>query len=226
MINMKQTGVEVLNGIVKSTLTNMKAVDIKCHVKLVLDDSGSMEEEYEEGHVQTFADRGLALAMNLDADQKIDIYTLNKGYRGSMDNSSSQGWVRKNVSPYGGTPYAPVISDILNSSRDRSLADRFWEFFGRKTTEKLPTFVIFMTDGDCTDPEYTDPVIHELRGSDVFIQFIGLGERSFDYLKNMDRQNTGFFILPCEGGEVIDDGWFYQQLTKEFTAWYKSCSRN
>jgi hypothetical protein len=227
MINLKKTEVEDLRKFsVEPVLTNMKVLDVVCNVVLVLDDSGSMEHEYEEGHVQLVAERALALAMVWDADQKVDIFTLNRGFIGTMSPDSFKGWVGRNIRAFGGTPYSTVIRQIVERYGQVFLKGFFAKLrtlFGAKEAPVLPTYVLFVTDGDCTDQPETTSMIAQLIGGPIFIQFVGLGETTFSYLKTMDRRNTSFFILPCEEEDaVVDDGWLYQNLARGFSNWLKN----
>lgn len=228
----KMDPTELSDSIVKPVLANMKAMNVKANVVLVLDDSGSMEHEYEEDHVQLLAERGLALAMSWDPDGKIDIFTLNRGYVGSLDLQTFKGWVKRTITDLGGTPYARAISDILarygqQPGVAQGIAAWFKGFFGAEPqapVRPIPTYVIFVTDGACQDTEKTTPLMRQNADAPVFWQFMGIGEADLSYIQQLaaETKNASFFHIPCEEDDPpIDDGWLYRNLTKDFNDWLK-----
>lgn len=104
-INLKKQGVDT------SRLPPMR-------VGVCLDVSGSMKEEYEDGHVQNTLTHLLGLAMHMDKVGKLDVFTF-ENEASQCREPATQGnyadYVDRyiidddNVDKWGGTDYAPVI---------------------------------------------------------------------------------------------------------------------
>ncbi|MDA8153485.1 MAG: VWA domain-containing protein [Acidithiobacillus sp.] len=95
------------HGVDTSRLPNMR-------VGVCLDISGSMNEEYRDGHVQDALTHLLALAMHMDKSAKIDVFIFNHGAQQMPEPATLQnyaGYVDRYISDHvgGGTDYAPVI---------------------------------------------------------------------------------------------------------------------
>ena len=100
----------------KRNLTNVKA-----HVGVAMDISGSMQKLYTNGTVQLTMDRLLAVACKFDDNQTLDAWTFSNGYDAispiTPDLFSS--YVKqhildnKKVTKWGGTNYAPVIQAAI-----------------------------------------------------------------------------------------------------------------
>jgi hypothetical protein len=71
-----------------------------------------------------------------------------------------------------GTLYAPVINSIYSQ-------------FGNSNQI---TYVLFFTDGDCSDPANTEKAIIQSSNKPIFWKFIGLGGR-----KPAEPHKKGFF---------------------------------
>ena len=100
-IHLKKQGVD------PSRLPNMR-------VGVCLDISGSMEEEYQDGHVQDALTHLLGLAMHMDKSAKIDVFIFNNGAKQMPEPATPgnyEGYVDRYITDHvgGGTDYAPVI---------------------------------------------------------------------------------------------------------------------
>ena len=129
----------------------------------------------------------------------------------------------------GGTYYAPVLKAIIegnvrrtggflgfrqNVQYDPSLVDN-----------NLPTFILFITDGENSDHDKTDDIIRRSSSMNVFIQFIGIGNEKFRYLMKLDdlpgrtRDNTGFSKM--KDLMKASDAELYNNVLEQFSRWLR-----
>ena len=86
-----------------------------------------------------------------------------------------------------------------------------------------PVYVIFITDGDNDDKPQTEAVMKELSQHGVFIQFVGIGNNDFPFLKRLDDMpgrkidNANFMEVANFDHEPTDV--LYKGLMKEFPTW-------
>ncbi len=200
--------------------TGVSFDDLKSRVNLVLDYSGSMQDMYMDGTVQEVITKILPLALKFDDNGKLDCYLFSDNYifndsfkkiKGCTERNY-QNYVKDIIKPNGdnmrGTCYAPVIRDIL-----------------RHDTTDIPTFTIFITDGDNSDPAMTDDVVRQYSTANGFIMFIGIGGAEFRYLRKLDTldgrpvDNTGF--VEFVNIRKVNEAALYEKLLSEYASWLK-----
>ena len=74
----------------------------------------------------------------------------------------------------GGTNYAPVLKEMVSYYKDIEPSE-------------VPAFIIFITDGENWDTNETNKIVKELSNYNMFVQFIGIGDESFYYLRSLDH---------------------------------------
>jgi hypothetical protein len=126
----------------------------------------------------------------------------------------------------GGTYYAPVLNAIINGyqlpksgmfSRTQSVPPI--------VDNHMPTFILFITDGENADHSNTTSIIRTSSSMNVFIQFVGIGDETFKYLKKLDsltgraRDNTGFVRM--QDLSRVDDLELYTNVLEQFSNWLK-----
>ena len=88
---------------------------------------------------------------------------------------------------------------------------------------EIPAFVIFITDGDNSDHRETDDIVRELSKYNIFVQFIGIGDDNFSYLKKLDKldgreaDNTGFTSV--EDMDKMTDEELYTEILRQYKDW-------
>ena len=197
-----------------SKKANIDLGDVKAKVIVALDYSGSMTSLYHNGTVQKTINRLVPLGLTFDDNGSIDMYLFESGYRKFEDITLNnyEDYVKEviNKSKYrmGGTSYAPVLNAIIKGDTEEKKGGFFSKLLGSKNklegttgneTNEI-TFVLFITDGANSDEFETDRIIRESskKGYKTFIQFIGIGDEQFRYLKKLDDldgrelDNTGF----------------------------------
>ena len=207
----------------------------KARVVVVLDYSGSMSRLYLQGTVQHTINRLVPLGLTFDDNGSIDIYLFQNDFIKLTDLTLSnyENYVRDIIltSGYrmGGTSYAPVLRAIIEGKICQRIG-----FLGFNTeiktenaivNDKETTFILFITDGENCDREETNRIIKKSSDMNVFIQFIGIGNEKFKYLKSLDemsgriRDNTGFAKM--EDLDKADDKELYTNVLDQFAKWLK-----
>ena len=192
---------------------------LQMDIEVVLDRSGSMEDEYQSGLVQRVLDRCHALCAELDPDGQMPV-TLFHNSAKQMPELTAQnvdGYVQAHISrePYGGTSYAPPLRQILQRRRCEK------SFLGKVKPAQRPVMVLFITDGVNDDAYATAQVMQELsKEAPVFVKFIGLDTGAnvrFTTLERLDDMsgrsfdNADFFRWDSS---LNDDG-LYDALLNE-----------
>ena len=184
---------------------------LKAQVGLVLDFSGSMSNLYYDGTVQKIIENALPLAMEFDDNGTMEVWIFHDGCHRLPDISlkNCAGYVKREIlGKYnmGGTNYAPVMKSVIKAYKDC----------------KLPSYVLFITDGDNDDQGMTISVIKEAAKLPIFWQFVGVGRARFTFLEKLDDladryvDNADFF----EVSNALDIT--YKQLLNEFPGWLQN----
>ena len=71
----------------------------------------------------------------------------------------------------GGTHYAPVLSAIIEGVPKKGIFSRG---LPPLVDHDVPSFILFITDGENADQEATDQIIKKSSEMNVFIKFIGI----------------------------------------------------
>lgn len=223
------------------TLAKSKGLENeKAQVVLAMDISGSMQDEYYDGTVQRVIERIVPLAMQFDDNQSIDLYLFqDQAYdAGQVTLNNLEGYVERDILrsgkyQFGGTQYAPVIEFIRDGAQNMlgkaaaAVTGMFGSIFGKTAADakKLPTYVIFVTDGDNSDHSKTERLMRELSSKGIFWQFVGIGHAGFSFLDKLDNlsgreiDNASFF--KATNIDRMSDDALYAELLKEFPTWIK-----
>lgn len=192
-------------------LTKRPLNGLKAQVGLVLDFSGSMSDLYYNGTVQSVIENTLPLAMEFDDNGTMEVWIFDDEYYRLPDINlqNYQGYVRREIlGTYnmGGTNYAPVINNVVEAYKDA----------------KLPSYVLFITDGNNSDQTKTTHAITEAAKLPIFWQFVGIGNARFSYLEKLDDL-TGRYVDNADFFEVrnVKDV-TYRQLLNEFPGWLEN----
>lgn len=193
---------------------NEKLVDLQSRVGLVLDFSGSMDHLYSNGTVQTLLERIVPLALRFDDNKSLDFWIFHHGYHRledvTIDNLDN--FISKVIKRYrmGGTNYAPVISDVK------------YRYINEEPSD-LPSYLIFITDGDNSDKPETSRLLREYSKHPIFWQFVGIGCNDFSYLEDLDNLCDRFIdnanFLKIKNLDKIDDESLYNKLLFEYPNW-------
>lgn len=210
-------------------------------VALVMDVSGSMKQMFTDGTVQKVIERVMGLGLNFDDNGAIDIFAFeNKAYDlGEMTPdqfSRAAQWILGKVR-MGGTSYAPAIRSVLahygygERSRGSFIKKPIGKHFENfKLPAEQPVYILFVTDGDCSDRKNAEEAIKEASYFPIFFQFVGIGRSSFTFLERLDNMH-GRFIDNANFFEVknpnhISDEELYQKMMGEYPDWLRLAKDN
>lgn len=195
-------------------LTKKPLANLTARVVLAFDYSGSMGNLYRDGRVQEALERLFPIALRFDDDGEMGMWMFEEGFRRlkDVDIDNVDGYVRNEIMKYnmGGTKYGGVINDICSQYITKEPSD-------------IPTYVIFVTDGDCWDPEIAEAAIKEASNHNIFWQFVGIGRASFKFLEELDDMpgryldNADFFSI--NSIKEMSDEDLYNKLLNEFPNW-------
>ena len=184
--------------------------------KFIKDYSGSMDWLYDNGSVQETISRLLPIALRFDDNGELESWLFSNGAErlkaANADNYSSyvKNVMKKAHMYMGGTNYAPVLKEMVTYYKDIEPSE-------------IPAFIIFITDGENSDTFATNAVIKELSEYNIFVQFIGIGDEDFDYLKSLDdmkgrkHDNTGFTAV--KDMNKMSDEQLYTEILRQYKDW-------
>lgn len=185
-------------------------------VALAMDYSGSMDRLFMSGAVQNTITRLLPIALRFDDNGELESWLFSNGEKRlkpiSINNYENyvKNLMMKSGMSMGGTEYAPVLKDIV-------------KYYNKSDLDNIPAFVIFITDGANSDRSETDKIIRELSEYNMFVQFAGIGNESFNYLRSLDDMlgrkcdNTGF--ISVKDMEKMNDEELYTELIRQYKDW-------
>lgn len=204
--------------------------EVTAQVVLVVDFSFSMKGRFKNGEVQATVERALALALaGLDDDGTIQtVFFHHKVFPADeVTEDNYLGFVDAfvNKQSMGGTAYAPAINSVLamfEPGKSSGLL-RKKVTTGATLRSDLPTFVLFVTDGEPSDKKVTRQLLHDSARLPVFWQFLGLGYKpkflaELDTMPGRAVDNVG--LLDMADTLTMDDVAFHEAVLDEYlTSW-------
>lgn len=205
---------------VKVSLKKQNVSATKARVVFALDHSGSLGWAYRNGTIQNVTERIFPIAMEMDDNSELDFMLFDDGYKNldvvTIDNLNGyvKNVVDKKGGSFGGTSYAPVMEAIT-------------EKYGRKEKSDIPTFVIFITDGDNGDKKKAEKAMIEASKYNIFWKFIGIGKAGFSFLEKLDdmagRTVDNADFITVADLNVISDEALYDRIFNEYNGWLTAC---
>ena len=202
------------------TLEKKQLHNIVAKVALVMDASGSMSSTYQNGTVQAVLDRVVLIAAQLDDDEKLETWFYASKHAQFPDisienvtnylkNHVKSGFLSLVKGLGAGNNEPPVMQEVINTYK----------------SSKLPTLIIFITDGGIYETKEIKKLLVEASYYPIFWQFVGLGGSNYGVLEDLDTMtgrlvdNAGFFHV--DDLKRIDDEEIYHRLLSEFPQWLK-----
>jgi stress response protein SCP2 len=160
----------------------------RARVALCLDISGSMNQLYKSGKVQELCERVLGMAVQFDDDGACDVFTFGTGGydEGPLDLRNYQGWINQLLQKRrleGGTNY----NHAMQAVRRHYFPDADGGPRSSPRPDKLPVYVMFVTDGQTTDQAGTKRQVEWSSYEPLFWQFMAIGQSS----RNVDAGAGG-----------------------------------
>ena len=194
-------------------------IDMTKHVArvaLAMDYSGSMSNLFHNGSVQETISRLLPIALRFDDNGELESWLFSNGSErlASVTKNNYSTYVKKvmnkaNMS-MGGTNYAPVLKEMVSYYKDIEPSE-------------VPAFIIFITEGENWDTNETNKIVKELSNYNMFVQFIGIGDENFNYLRSLDHMegrkhdNTGFTAV--KDMNKMTDEQLYTEILRQYKDW-------
>jgi hypothetical protein len=220
---------------------------IPAQVGLNIDISGSMEELFKVGAVQSALERILPVALYFDDDGRIDTWVFSDGDKmASIASATAQnysGFVDREIvgNPelesilWGGTDYGPVIRSnlmtygLLEENTPGGLLGLIFgmkrDVLGEETRSGVPAINYFLTDGENSDIESAWSLLEEAEHaeSQIYYIMVGIGRSDFTFLKRAAEQfqNVGFVAVADLGQFVGSDDAYEKLLPAELCTWLK-----
>lgn len=151
---------------------------IRAQVVMLLDHSGSMYRDYENGKVQQLVDRALAFGLNVDVDGEIQIIPFDSRVRkavtasmGNYDDIVNRKVYKRN--DMGSTNLAAALQAVKAEAKHAT----------------TPIYCIVITDGQPDDRMLATKAVCELSFYPVFIKFLAI--EPMQYLQELDDLAVG-----------------------------------
>lgn len=186
--------------------------DKRARVVFCIDQSGSMWGRYNNGEVQRTVERLFPVALKFDDDGKMECYSFNTKAKShpDIDVNNIVEYVDNNIECDGGTNYSPVMKAVTKIAN-------------------VPTYVIFITDGDNQDKNASREFIREISDEPIFWKFIGIGNERFTFLEELDDMNSRVVdnadFVKIEDISSISDDELYKLLMQEFSEWWTEAEK-
>ncbi|QNO00239.1 hypothetical protein QGX21_gp016 [Pseudomonas phage phiPsa315] len=180
-------------------------------VKLAVDKSGSMDDEFRCGWVQDTLDLFLAAAMKFDDDGKMEIGFFNTSFDRTPDMTleDAHTYIRKHrISAGGGTNFADAIKSLKGSATKRGLFG-----FGAAKPQ-TPTYLALITDGANNDKHEFEAQLDSLENT--FVQIVAIGHGcDTRYLDMIAKKYDTVEVLYIRDPKAVDQNKFYELLLNE-----------
>lgn len=187
-------------------------------VVVVLDNSGSMYQQYKNGDVQKAMDKPIALMF--DDDGELDTWAFASKVKHlspiTLDkiknyiNEESRGWNKWNIGAVNNEP--KVMSELVSQYKHNN----------------LPVYVIFLSDGGIYETNKIKKLLIKAAHYPIFWQFVGIGGSNYGILEELDEMegrvvnNANFFSI--DNIDSLSDEVLYEKLLNEFPMWLKEAS--
>lgn len=217
----EKTGNASIIDLTKKSLVQLEKknlLDVQARVALVLDASGSMNHQYNNGDVQKVVDRLMPLAINFDNDGSFECWAFAQ-YTTQLDDvtltnvnqfiqTTKRGWRNWQVGARINQEI-PAIEAVIN--------------YYQQFDDGIPMYVLFISDGGVGSGRQMQKVLTQAATLPIFWQFVGIGGRNYGVLEKLDDMagriidNCNFFELERITG--ISDERLYELLLEEFPNW-------
>ena len=227
----KKADINLLKSKVEIILTKKGISNLVARVALVLDISGSMTNQYNSGAVQAFLERIVPVASKLDNNNNLDVWFFGSTFKRtkSVTEETMDGYVKRECGKKTKTLLFLKTSSLMKElgfgNNEALVINDVIKKYTQEESSKLPTFVIFLSDGGVTNHTEIKKALVNAAKYPIFWQFVGLGGSDYGILKKLDNMpgrvidNANFFHV--DDLQKITDDQLYQRLIGEFPLWVK-----
>jgi hypothetical protein len=216
----------------------------RLRVGLMMDISGSMRHLYHDGTVQEVLNHVLGLAMAFDPTHHLDVFVFDDKHaqlpvaatpKNYHDYVNRQILTETEIPKFGGTQYAGVIHqfqdhyfgehpDHAEHREHHGLLGRLFHHKDRRPAfsaeeQNLPVLGLLITDGDNSDHKKAEIAIARSRPYPVFWSLVGIGEQSFRFLRQMDREFEDAEFVDLEHLNIPDEVLYGELVSQKLTRW-------
>lgn len=223
----QKTGNASIIDLTKKSLIQLEKknlLDVKARVALVLDASGSMNWQYNNGDVQKIVNRLMPLAINFDDDGSFECWAFaQKTVR--LDDVTLDN-VNNFVQTVNGGHNAWRVGARINEEIP-AIQAVIEHFIAIK--DNVPTYVLFISDGGVGSGRQMQEILTACADLPIFWQFVGVGGSNYGILEKLDTMtgrvvdNCNFFAV--DNINAIDDSQLYELLLNEFPKWLAEVTR-
>lgn len=215
----------------------------RAKVALVLDHSGSMNQQYRSGKMQRLAEKVLAVATGLDDDGAIDLFVFDStaAYLGEISLDDYKGGVDRlrgkrhmGTTDYAGAFYAvrdhfglpkPTVAQGAKGGLFTKRKPAAYEPAAGFAAD-VPVFAIFLTDGAPNSRPQAVKALTEVSTSPIFWKFLSIGSENMEFLQKLDDLDDRFVdnadYKHIGDVEAVSDKELFQILLDEYPEWIKS----
>lgn len=203
------------------SLEKNNLLEVKARVALVLDYSGSMNNQYKNGDVQRVLDRIMPLAVNFDDDGSFECWAFAAHALRLSDVSLN------NLNHYietesGGHKHWNAGPRFNN---EPAVLEAVLQYFTQDNRSDLPVYVVFISDGGVSETKKIKQILRNASKHPIFWQFVGIGGHNYGVLEQLDTMdgrevdNCNFFEM--EHIQGMPEAQLYDLLLQEFPLWLK-----
>lgn len=225
MIDLEKRSQKVTINLEKRGINKIPPV----RVGLVLDTSGSAQPMFINGTIQDTVDRILAVAMKFDDNGELDMWHFNTAFariktavKSDYNSYVEKNILKANLKLWGGTSYAPVLTDVSNFYFPEVKKGGIFGF-GKKEEVTTPAICFFITDGANYDRNETEALLKSAANKNIYWHMVGVNPNvhEFSFIQEMaDRYpNVGFTNL--NDLNISDDQLYSDLICDEFCEWIK-----
>ena len=237
---MLQTNLVDLTKKVQVILEKKQIPNVVAQVGFAADVSGSIQGLYSNGTMQLVVNRLQAVANKFDDNGSLDMWVFDdkvimlEPAVPDMFGSYVNRFIMSLRNIWGATQFTPVLTSIrdyyFGTGNGGKSVGFFTKLLGGGKSENLPpvsqgtdpVYLVFLTDGENSDLQATIDIIEELASKAIYIQFIGVGQCSFHFIRALaDKYGHVGFTDFSHPERVTDDEMFNELLNDEFVAWAK-----
>ena len=191
---------------------------VKAQVGLVLDASGSMYGQYDDGTVQRVIERILPLSVHFDDDGCLDVWIFSDTAKAleQIHLGNYQGYIKR---------HSKQIDKIMGGNNEPAVIKAVMQHYQAQDSA-LPAYVVFVSDGGIYREEEIARVLSKAASKPIFWQFVGIGGSNYGVLERLDDlsgrvvDNCNFFDL--DDLDQVSESELYDRLLNEFPLWLKA----
>ena len=181
----------------------------RLEVKLAVDRSGSMSDEFSCGWVQNTIDLFIAAALKFDDNGELEVGFFNNYFKQTPSATASDigSYIDDHrITASGGTCFAEAISTFKSKSSSGFFG------FGKKVAK--PTYIGMITDGDNTDKREFEQQLDSLENT--FVQLIAIGNGvDKKYLDRIAHKYGTVEVIYLPNPRLVSVDEFYSKMLNE-----------